>query len=64
MTLEERVADLEKEVDNLKARMPATMVVDKNFLKRAFAILGHTLVAYLLMAIAYGIIFAVLASIQ
>jgi hypothetical protein len=56
--LHSRVAELEKqlqmqslELEALVQRVPDTMIISPNFLKRAFTVYGHTLVAGLIIAI-------------
>lgn len=51
---------MQRRLDALEARkthLPATMLLDGNFLKRAFAVLGHYLVAGLIISIPLYLLF-------
>jgi hypothetical protein len=56
--LHSRVADLEKqlqmqslEMETLVKRVPDTLIISPNFLKRAFTVYGHSIVAGLIIAV-------------
>ena len=56
--LQSRVAELEKqlqmqslELETLVQRVPDSLIISPNFLKRAFTVYGHNLVAGLIIAV-------------
>lgn len=62
----QEIAHLRRRLDALDAeppatRLPDTMLLDHSFLKRAFAILGHYLVAALIISIPFYLLFFLIA---
>ena len=49
--LQNRVQELEEQVETLDARVPDTWILSDNLLKRAFGVYGHYLLAAMLIAI-------------
>lgn len=56
--LQSRIADLEKQVqmqslelETLVQRVPDSLIISPNFLKRAFTVYGHSMVAGLIVAV-------------
>ena len=61
--LEERVVSMERR-QNMQPEIPQTALLSGNFLTRAFAVLGHYIVAGLIITIPiYVIIFVVLLAV-
>jgi hypothetical protein len=58
--LQESLHSLEQKVQYLEANSPQTWLLSDNFLKRAFAVMGHYLVASLIIGIPFYIIMILL----
>ncbi len=57
----DRLAQLETRVRELEERVPRTQLLDRRLLPRAFAVLGHYLLAGLIM---YAVVFAVMLPVR
>lgn len=55
-TLNSRIRDLERRLDNLEPRIPNSNIVSHKFWSRAFAVFGHQMAIGLLF---YAIVFAI-----
>lgn len=62
MSQEKEIKRLEREINLLKARQKSTWLTSSSFLKRAFGVLGHLIVAYILIAIPIVIIMAIIGA--
>ncbi len=60
--LEQKVLELENEINQLKSRLPDSNLLSSGFLSRAFAVLGHNLIAGLLVSIPLYILLFIIAS--
>ncbi|NOZ09322.1 MAG: hypothetical protein GXO91_10700 [FCB group bacterium] len=60
--LEQKIIELENDVKQLKSRLPDSNLISPKFFKRAFAVLGHNLVAGLLVSIPLYILLFIIAS--
>jgi hypothetical protein len=58
--LEGKVRDLEKEIHN-RSYLPHTSLIDNSFIKRSFAVLGHYMVASLIIGIPIYVIMIIIA---
>jgi len=55
--LEKRIVDLERKLDNLQNEIPRSGIMSGSFIKRAFTIFGHNLVAGLMVTIPFYLLF-------
>jgi len=55
--LEKRIVDLERKLDNLQNEIPRSGIMSDSFIKRAFTIFGHNLVAGLMVTIPFYLLF-------
>ncbi len=60
--LEQKVVELENEISQLKNRIPDSKLFSHKFLNRAFAVLGHNMIAGLLISIPLYILLFVIAG--
>lgn len=59
----EEIEAMRPRIDSLEARtthLPKTLLLDESFLKRAFAVLGHYMVAALIISIPFYLLFFVI----
>lgn len=52
-----RLQELEDRLDEIEEEIPDTGLLDQSFIKRAFTVFGHNLVANLIVSIPFVIIF-------
>ncbi len=56
-SLENKLQELQERIIELESSLPDTALLDHSFLKRAFTVFGHNLVANLIVSIPFVILF-------